>query len=154
MAQLATAFGCTIGKLPFTYLGLPLGTTKLLVKEYAPLICRVERRLSASSRFLAYLGRLQLISSVLSSLPTYYMCTLKLPTSVITQLNMFRKRCFWRGSDIERKGYNLAAWDLVCRLLMFHSVTNRICKHTDIVVGFHPRVFQGIVSTEEREYII
>jgi hypothetical protein len=59
-----------VGSFPFTYLGLPLGITKPLVRDFAPLICRVERRLAASSRFLLYAGRLQLINSVLSSLPT------------------------------------------------------------------------------------
>jgi hypothetical protein len=72
--QLLTGvLGCSLGELPFTYLGLPLGTTKPLVKDFAPLICRVERRLSASSTFLNYAGRLQLVNSVFSSLPTYYM---------------------------------------------------------------------------------
>jgi hypothetical protein len=40
---LAASFGCIVGSFPFTYLGLPLGLTKPLVRDYAPLICRVER---------------------------------------------------------------------------------------------------------------
>jgi hypothetical protein len=28
MSQLASAFGCQLATLPFTYVGLPLGTTK------------------------------------------------------------------------------------------------------------------------------
>jgi hypothetical protein len=36
---LTGVFGCVEGQLPFTYLGIPLGTTKPLVKDYAPLIC-------------------------------------------------------------------------------------------------------------------
>jgi len=55
---LTGVFGCVEGQLPFTYLGIPLGTTKPLVKDYAPLICRVERKLFASSVFLSYSGRL------------------------------------------------------------------------------------------------
>ena len=39
-------------------------------------------------------------------------------------------------------------------LLMFSSVTNKIRKLMDIVVDFHQRVFQGIISTGEREYTI
>jgi hypothetical protein len=57
-SSLASTFGCIVGSFPFTYLGLPLGLTKPLVKDYAPLICRTERRLSASSQFLSYAGRL------------------------------------------------------------------------------------------------
>jgi hypothetical protein len=55
---LAASFGCIVGSFPFTYLGLPLGLTKPLVRDFAPLICRVERRLAASSQFLSYAGRL------------------------------------------------------------------------------------------------
>jgi hypothetical protein len=57
-ADLANVFGCIVGSFPFTYLGLPLGLTKPQVKDYAPLKCRVERRLSASAQFLSYAGRL------------------------------------------------------------------------------------------------
>jgi hypothetical protein len=46
---LANVFGCVVGAFPFTYLGLPMGLTKPQVKDYAPLICRIERRLSANS---------------------------------------------------------------------------------------------------------
>jgi hypothetical protein len=94
-ATLAIAFGCIVGSFPFTYLGLPLGLTKPLVKDYVPLICRVKRRVSASSQFLSYAGRLQLINSIISSLPTYYMCSLKLPATVIEIIDKPRKNCLY-----------------------------------------------------------
>lgn len=37
---------CQKGNLPFTYLGLPLGTTKLNIDDFMPLIQRIERRLT------------------------------------------------------------------------------------------------------------
>jgi hypothetical protein len=94
---LTGVLGCVQGHLPFTYLGIPLGTTKPLVKDYAPLICRIERKLSASSVFLAYSGRLQLINSVISSLPTYYMCTLSMPKTVVEIIDKFRKKLPMEG---------------------------------------------------------
>jgi len=90
-----------------------MGLTKPQVKDYAPLICRIERRLSASSQFLSYAGHLQLVNSVLSSLPTYYMCSLKIPAAVIEIIDKHRKNCLWRGSDFRKNGYNLAAWNIV-----------------------------------------
>jgi hypothetical protein len=111
--SLAQSFGCTVGSLPFTYLGLPMGLTKPQVKDYAPLICRIERKMAATSPHLSYAGRLQLVNSVLSSLPTYYMCTLKLPITVIDIIDKHGKNCLWRGREFSRKGYNLAAWDFV-----------------------------------------
>jgi hypothetical protein len=38
MTSLAQTFGCSIGSLPFTYLGLPLGLSKPKVDEYLPLV--------------------------------------------------------------------------------------------------------------------
>ena len=52
MNHLATVFGCRVGKLPFTYLGLPVGTTRPKIVDLLPLVDCMERRLTASSSFL------------------------------------------------------------------------------------------------------
>jgi len=63
MVNLAAILGCQIGSMPFTYLGLPMGTTKPRMTDLTPLMVdRVERRLSACSSLLSYTGRLQLIT--------------------------------------------------------------------------------------------
>jgi hypothetical protein len=41
--HLANTFGCEIGSLPFTYLGLPLGTTKPKVDDFLPLVSKCQR---------------------------------------------------------------------------------------------------------------
>ncbi|XP_073360718.1 uncharacterized protein [Aegilops tauschii subsp. strangulata] len=38
MTELAAAFGCQIGKMPFTYLGLPVGTTRPKMVDFMPLV--------------------------------------------------------------------------------------------------------------------
>ena len=42
--NLARTFRCQLGTLPFTYLGLPLGTTKPRVDDYMPLMDRTEKK--------------------------------------------------------------------------------------------------------------
>lgn len=101
--SLAASFGCIVGPFPFTYLGFPMGITKPQVKDYAPLICRIERSLSASSQWLSYAGRLQYVNSVVSSLPTYYMCSLKVPLMVIDIIDKRRKNRLWRGNELRKK---------------------------------------------------
>src|SRR3954468_15592307 len=59
--DLAQVFGCKMGKLPFTYLGLPMGTTRTKMADFLPLVDCMERRLTASSTFLTQGGRLQLL---------------------------------------------------------------------------------------------
>jgi hypothetical protein len=111
---LARTFGCSKGSLPFTYLGLPLGVTKPKVIDFLPLVNKCERRLGSINNMLNQAGRLQVTNVVLSSLPTFYMCTLELPKAVIKQIDKFRKNCLWRGSNINGGSFPKAAWEMVC----------------------------------------
>jgi hypothetical protein len=74
--ELANAFGCKVESLPFTYLGLPLGTTRTSVANLMPLESRSDKNLSRISAFMSYTGRLTLLNSLINSLPMYDMCTL------------------------------------------------------------------------------
>jgi hypothetical protein len=109
-SQLAATFGCQVGSFPFTYLGLPMGTTKPRVEHYLPLMNTVERRITATATWLSMTGRLTLVNSCISSLPTYAMCTLQLPITVINIIDRARKDCLWRGNDINAKRKPLIAW--------------------------------------------
>ena len=40
---LAREFGCMVGSFPFTYLGLPMGTTRPNMVDLMPLVDRIER---------------------------------------------------------------------------------------------------------------
>lgn len=88
---LAKTFGCCKGSLPFTYLGLPLSLSKPNAHDFLPLISRREKRLSGVSSLLSQARRLELTNAVFTSLPTFYMCSLELPKSVIKQIDKFRK---------------------------------------------------------------
>ena len=74
MEILSNTFGCQVGSLSFTYLGLPLGTTKPKIEDFIPLMDKIERRLSCCSTFLSYSGRLEMINSVLSPSMIYSTC--------------------------------------------------------------------------------
>lgn len=108
-------FCCQVGSMPFTYLGLPLGTTRPSLLEFTPLLSRIERRLFGVSKFLSYHGRLTLVNSVFSALPTFYMCSIKIPPQIIKQIDVFRKHCLWSNGDINRKGTCLADWETTCK---------------------------------------
>jgi hypothetical protein len=82
------------------YLGLPMGITKPRVDAFLPLILKLEKRLSATSLFLSHGDRLKMVYLVFTSLPTFYLCTLKIPSTVVKQINRYRKHYLWRGADI------------------------------------------------------
>jgi hypothetical protein len=86
------------------------------VVDFAPLVDRIERRLTASSIFLPQGGRLTLINSVISSIPTYYMSSLQLPVTVIEAIDTARKNYLWRGNNPSSTRKSLASWDRVCTL--------------------------------------
>jgi hypothetical protein len=111
---LASDFGCQVGTLPFTYLGLPVGTTKPTISELAPLVCRLERKLTSSSSFLSQGTRLQLMNSVIASMPLHFVCTLQLCPGLTKQFDRILRQCLWRDRQGERK-QSLAAWDMVCK---------------------------------------
>lgn len=94
---------CKIGTLPFTYLGLPLGTAKPKIEEFMPMIKRIESRLTCFSSMLSYGGKLQLVNSVFSTLPTFQMSTFMLPKGVIAQIDKYKRHCLWRGHDLTKK---------------------------------------------------
>lgn len=87
-----------------------MGTTKPRVEDHMPLMDRSERRLTSISSFLTQAGKLQLVNSVLSSLPTYAMCSLKIPVAIMDFLDGGQRHCLWRGSDANANGKSLTAW--------------------------------------------
>jgi hypothetical protein len=85
MEILARTFDCQIG--------LPMGPFKPKTEDFLPLVQRIERRLLSTSMVLNHAGRLEMVNSVLSALPTYYMENLKLPPSIYKQIDKYRKHC-------------------------------------------------------------
>jgi hypothetical protein len=115
MQHLANTFGCQIDSLPFTYLGLLMGTTKPRIEDLSPIMDRVERRLSAYSTWLSYSSRLQMVNSAITPIVTYTLCTIKIPKGFIDNIDHARKQCLWGGSDDSTKGGNLVAWPTVMK---------------------------------------
>jgi hypothetical protein len=112
---LAASFGCVVGSLPFTYLGLPLGTSKPTVQDLSPIVDHIERRLNASSHFLDYGGHLILVNSILSLLPLHFLCSLKVQKTIINIFDRSRRHCLWAKEEDSTSVNALAAWSLVCR---------------------------------------
>lgn len=112
--SLAQAFGCTVGKLPFTYFGLPLGLTKPKIEDFLPLFSKCERRLISTSTYLNQAGRLQMTNAVFTSIPMFHLCTFLTPKIINKQIDNYRKHCLWRGGDINAKNPPKAAWEMVC----------------------------------------
>jgi hypothetical protein len=73
---LAHILGCRLGSLPLTYFGVPLGASFKSISIWNGVLEKVERRLASWQKlYLSKGGRVTLIHSTLSSIPTYYLCS-------------------------------------------------------------------------------
>ena len=70
---LAEILGCRIGSLPMTYLSMPLGASHKSPTIWNPILKKIECKLASWKKmYLSKGGRLMLLKSTLSSLPTYF----------------------------------------------------------------------------------
>lgn len=88
--------------------------TEPKVRDFLPLMNKIERRLNMVRVWLLSMaGRLTLGNSTLSALPTYTMCTVRLPISVINSINRARRDCLWKGNDINTNRKSMISWENV-----------------------------------------
>ena len=87
------------GVLPVRYLGVPLISKRLTIKDCAPLIDKISARINGwSTRFLSYAGRLQLIQTILYSIQNFWSRHFIMPKRVLKRINQL---CF--GFFMERE---------------------------------------------------
>jgi hypothetical protein len=96
--------------MTFTYLGLPMGTTRPRVEHYELVMNRMERQLSSISSMLTHARRLQLVDSILSSSPAYTMCSISIPSTVHDYFERIMIHYLWRSSDITERSKPMVAW--------------------------------------------
>jgi hypothetical protein len=115
-AFFAGLLGCNIATMPFTYLGLPLGTTKPTVQDLMPLVDRIERRVSATFLMMNYSGRVTVVNSLLTSIANFTMCSIHINPKILEHVEKIRRHCLWnKKTEDGEKSNSLAAWDMVCK---------------------------------------
>jgi hypothetical protein len=102
-----------VGRVPFKYLGLPIGGDVRRLLFWEPVLSRIKNRLFGwKSIFLSFSGRLVLLKSVLSSFPVYALFFFKAPSSIISSIEslLIKFFCgglliklFWGWSEDHRK---------------------------------------------------
>lgn len=112
--QLANDLKCKQGKLPSTYLGLPLGVTYKQKEVWFPLVDMMKKRMNGwNAQYLSKEGRLTLIKATLASIPVHYLSTLVLPKLICTSLEKIQRDFLWRKGE-NGSGLHLVSWERVC----------------------------------------
>lgn len=114
LCEAASVLSCKVGKVPFLYLGLPIGGNPRRLSFWDPVVNRIQARLVGwNSRFLSFGGRLVLLKSVLTSLPVYALSFFKAPTGIISSIESLFNKFFWGGSEDHRK-ISWIGWKTIC----------------------------------------
>lgn len=103
------------GSLPFSYLGVPLTSTKPKVSDFRSLIHHITRRITSwTSRFLSFAGRLELIQSVIYSVQNFWSSIFILPKAVLHEIESICMRYLWSSLTEGTRKYPVS-WKVVCR---------------------------------------
>nr|GEU81583.1 RNA-directed DNA polymerase, eukaryota, reverse transcriptase zinc-binding domain protein [Tanacetum cinerariifolium] len=122
---MAVETGCSASNIPFSYLGLPIGSNMSKISNWNILIERFKSRLSEwKANMLSSGGRLTLIKLVLGSLGIYYFFIFKAPEAVLKVLeSLLLKSIHGSEAGIDLKGCKTnGLWAyIVGTLVHFHS---------------------------------
>ncbi|XP_028081835.1 uncharacterized protein LOC114283208 [Camellia sinensis] len=114
LLTLAAILGCKVSHLPMSYLGLPLGAPYKAKGVWDGVLERVQHRLTGWKRqYLSEDGKLTLVKSILSSIPTYFMSVYVIPVSVARHLEKLLRDFLWGNYDGEFR-YHLVSWKKIC----------------------------------------
>lgn len=100
IGDIMESFNCQIKHFPCTYLGLPLHYKQPRLVDIQPLIDKMANRLPTwRGRFLNKAGRLKLLNTVLSSIPTYFLTVFSLQKWAVKRLDKIRRGFLWKGAE-------------------------------------------------------
>ncbi|RVW52701.1 putative ribonuclease H protein [Vitis vinifera] len=115
MDRAAAVFGCKVGNLPTTYLGLPLGAPHNSCRVWDVVEERFKRNLATwKKQYLSKGGRLTLIKSTLSNIPIYFMSLFVIPRKMRLRLEKIQMEFLW-GDLEERRKIHLVRWTVICK---------------------------------------
>ena len=113
MEELVEILGCRQSSLPLKYLGLSLGAIHKEEAIWNPVLEKMERRLAGWKRlYLSKGGKVTLIKSTLSSLPTYFLSLFPVPTKVANCKEKLQRDFLW--SSIDAPKMPLVEWAKLC----------------------------------------
>jgi len=105
---------CSQLVIPFSYLGIPVGSSPKSWSVWQPIINKFEAKLATwKHRCLSMGGRITLINSVLTALPIYLLSFYRIPKKVVHKIVSIQRNFLWGGGN-ETTKIPWVKWDTVC----------------------------------------
>ncbi|XP_063949988.1 uncharacterized protein LOC135152808 [Daucus carota subsp. sativus] len=102
------------GALPVNYLGLPLISGKLFLRECLPLISKIRGKFEAwNGKYISQAGRAQLIKSVIFGMQGHWSHFLFLPKLVLKRIQSDMAKFLWKG-DLVGSCHFKVSWKHCC----------------------------------------
>nr|GEX05483.1 hypothetical protein [Tanacetum cinerariifolium] len=121
-------------KFPVKYLGVSPVPSRLVHRDCQELLERVKRRVNdCKNKSLSFVGRAQLIRSVLSSMHIYWAAVFILPSSLMYDLEQVIRGFFWCQGDM-KKGKAKVAWEVVKYSCLTNINVLNLSATTDSIV--------------------
>jgi hypothetical protein len=115
MVSAASFLNCVVGRLPFIYLGLPVGANPRRLSTWNPVLEVIQNRLASwKNKYVSLGGRVVLLNSVLAAIPIFYLSLFKIPVGVWKKIVRLQRRFLWGGAAGSSK-INWVSWLDVCR---------------------------------------
>ena len=131
--KIARILGCGVGKLPSTYLGLPLGT-KPPDSFWNGIIDRFYKNLVGwKGASLSQVGKCLLVKSTLQNLLMYALSLFGIPVKFVEKMEKIQRDFLWSGLE-GWKRHPLVAWDNVCLPKCYGGLGIRKLKHLNMAL--------------------
>ncbi|GJR53135.1 RNA-directed DNA polymerase, eukaryota, reverse transcriptase zinc-binding domain protein [Tanacetum coccineum] len=104
-----------VGTLPVRYLGVPLISKRLYIKDCQLLIDKVKKMVfDRKNKVLSFAGRLQLVQSVLSSMQVFWSSVFILPKTIGYEIERLMRDFIWNYGEFKRgKAKGRSFWDIL-----------------------------------------
>lgn len=100
MGMASNSLNCSVGSIPFIYLGLSVGANPRKVETWEPMVDQLRRRLlSWGNRYISLGGRIVPLNSVLNSIPIFYLSFLKMPAKVVKMVVALQRNFLGGGGE-------------------------------------------------------
>ncbi|XP_058760640.1 uncharacterized protein LOC131633987 [Vicia villosa] len=103
MVRKASSTCCKVDKFPFKFLGFIVGGNQRNINFWNPVISSLKAKLAGwKGKLLSIGGRVTLLNSVVSNIPSYQLSFYKVPSKVVKDIRAIQRKFLWQGIKDKR----------------------------------------------------